>query len=280
MVTKASRVKDGPAARLAGTLYGRADQSVRTFGDVVVMTVDALRYLVSDIARGRFPWKEFFTQCWFIVSVAMLPMILVAIPFGVIISVQVGSLAQQVGATSFIGAANGLGMLKQGAPMVTALMMAGAVGSAIAADLGARTIREEIDALEVMGLSPIRRIVAPRLLATVVMGMFLCGVVAFSGVLTGYAFNVIAQSGTPGSFVASFAAFAQPADLVLAVFKSMLFGFIVGAVACNKGLSAKGGPRGVADAVNASVVLSIVLLFVVNVVITQLYAMVFPQRAG
>lgn len=264
-------------ASLVRDAYRRGDQSLATFGDVLVLTADAVRYMIFDIPRGRFAWREFLNQCWFIISVAVLPMILVAIPFGVIISVQVGALAEQVGAASFVGAASGLGVLKQGAPMVTALMLAGAVGSAIAADLGARTIREEIDAMEVMGLPPAQRIVAPRLLATVVTGPLLCGIVAFSGVVTGYVFNVVAQSGTPGSFVASFSDFAQPADLLLALAKATVFGFIVGVVACSRGLSASGGPRGVADAVNATVVLSVVLLFATNVVMTQLYAMVVPR---
>nr|WP_245645238.1 ABC transporter permease [Pseudonocardia acaciae] len=251
-------------------------ESFVTAGRMLVMSLDAVRYLVT----GRFPWKEFVSQAWFVVSVAVVPTLLVAVPFGVIISIQIGSLAQQVGATSFVGAANGLGVIRQGAPIVVALLLAGAVGSAICSDLGARTIREEIDALETMGISPVQRLVVPRVLATTLIGMLLCGVVAFAGVLTGFLFNVLAQGGTPGSYVSSFAAFAQPADLVLAEVKSAVFGVLVALVACYKGLTAKGGPKGVADAVNASVVLSVVLLFAVNVVITEIYATVVPQRLG
>lgn len=265
-----------PASALRG--FGqRADRALATFGDVLVLTADAVQHMVADLFRNRFPWREFLNQCWFIVTVSVVPTVLVAIPFGVIISIQVGALAEQVGASSFVGAASGLGVLKQGAPLVTALMLAGAVGSAIAADLGARTIREEIDAMEVMGLQPARRLVAPRILATMFAGPLLCGIVAFAGVLTGYVFNVVAQSGTPGSFVASFADFAQPNDLLLALGKATVFGFIVGVVACSRGLSASGGPGGVANAVNATVVLSVVLLFATNLIITQLYAMLVPR---
>ncbi len=258
------------------TVSRRVHESFVTAGRMLVMSLDAVRYLVT----GRFPWKEFVSQAWFVVSVAVVPTLLVAVPFGVIISIQIGSLAQQVGATSFVGAANGLGVIRQGAPIVVALLLAGAVGSAICSDLGARTIREEIDALETMGISPVQRLVVPRVLATTLIGMLLCGVVAFAGVLTGFLFNVLAQGGTPGSYVSSFAAFAQPADLVLAEVKSAVFGVLVALVACYKGLTAKGGPKGVADAVNASVVLSVVLLFAVNVVITEIYATVVPQRLG
>jgi phospholipid/cholesterol/gamma-HCH transport system permease protein len=265
---------------LATTVLGRIHESFVTAGRILVMSASSLRYLVSGIVRGEFQYKEFISQAWFVVGVAVVPTLLVAVPFGVIISIQIGSLAQQVGATSFIGAANGLGVIRQGAPIVVALLLAGAVGSAICADLGARTIREEIDALEVLGISPIQRLVVPRILATMLVGMLLCGVVAFAGVLTGFLFNVLAQGGTPGSYIASFAAFAQPADLALAELKSAVFGVLVALVACYKGLNAKGGPKGVADAVNATVVLSVVLLFAVNVVVTQIYAALVPQRLG
>jgi phospholipid/cholesterol/gamma-HCH transport system permease protein len=265
---------------VVATVLGRMHESFVTAGRILVMSASSMRYLVTGMVRGEFQYKEFITQAWFVVGVAVVPTLLVAVPFGVIISIQIGSLAQQVGATSFIGAANGLGVIRQGAPIVVALLLAGAVGSAICSDLGARTIREEIDAMEVLGISPIQRLVVPRILATMLVGILLCGVVAFAGVLTGFLFNLLAQGGTPGSYISSFAAFAQPSDLVLAEVKSALFGLIVALVACFKGLNAKGGPKGVADAVNATVVLSVVLLFAVNVVITQIYSVLVPQRLG
>lgn len=283
MRTLTGQAQGFPAGGSSGPLRiqtARIHQSFLTAGRIVVMTAAVLRYLATDIARGRFLYKEFVQQAWFVVGVAVVPTLLVAIPFGVIISIQIGSLAQQVGATSFVGAANGLGVIRQGAPIVVALLLAGAVGSAICSDLGARTIREEIDALEVLGIPAIQRLVVPRVVATALVAMLLCGVVAFAGVLTGFLFNLLAQGGTPGSYVASFAAFAQPADLVLAEIKSLVFGVIVALVACYKGLNAKGGPKGVADAVNASVVLSVVLLFAVNVIATQIYAVLVPPRLG
>jgi phospholipid/cholesterol/gamma-HCH transport system permease protein len=275
-----SRYTDTRLGGLVATVIGRMRDSFVTAGRILVMSASSLRYLVSGLVKGEFQYKEFISQAWFVVGVSVIPTLLVAVPFGVIISIQIGSLAQQVGATSFIGAANGLGVIRQGAPIVVALLLAGAVGSAICSDLGARTIREEIDALEVLGISPIQRLVVPRILATMLVGVLLCGVVAFAGVLTGFLFNVLAQGGTPGSYIASFAAFAQPADLALAEVKSALFGLLVALVASYKGLNAKGGPKGVADAVNATVVLSVVLLFAVNVVITQIDSALVPQRLG
>ena len=105
---------------------------VVTSGKLVVLGVESTSTAVSDIARGRFSWSEFLLQAWFMTKVSLLPTILVAIPFGVITSVQIGAVASQIGAGSFSGAINGIGVLRQGAPLVTSLMIAGAVGSATA----------------------------------------------------------------------------------------------------------------------------------------------------
>lgn len=253
---------------------------MRTFGRALRLALDALRYLVTDLVRGRFPAREAVLQGWFIISVTAIPAVLVSIPFGVIVSVQVGSLTQQVGATSMAGAAGGLGVIRQGSPMVSALLLGGAAGSAIAADLGARTIREEMDAMRTMGIDPVRRIVAPRLLAMTVIAAPLCVVVIFMGLAAGYLLNILAQHGTPGSYLSSFAAFASVSDLVVALLKATVFGFIVVVVACQRGLEASSGPRGVANAVNASVVIGVMAAFGVNLVITQLVSMFLPTKVG
>ncbi len=166
--------------------------------------------------------------------------------------------------------------------MVAALLMASAAGSAVCADLGSRKIRDEIDALEVMGISVVRRLVVPRLAAAIVVGVALTGLVCFVGFLSGgYLFNTFVMNGTPGSFVTTFASFATVGDFVLTMIKAVVFGAIVAIVACHKGgLDTRGGPAGVANSVNATVVASILLLMIVNVVFTQLYVMLFPRTGG
>lgn len=209
--------------------------------------------------------------------VSLLPTILVAIPFGVITSVQIGGVANQIGANSFIGAVNGIGVLRQGAPLVTSLMIAGAVGSAICSDLGARTVREEIDALKVMGISPVQRLVAPRVVAALVVALLLTVIVAMAAMTTAFIMVVGTGQISAGTYIESFVGLSQPTDLFLAEFKAFLFGFIATIVAAHKGLSARGGPKGVADAVNQAVVLSVILLAIVNVGVTQAYVMLVPQ---
>ena len=106
-------------------------------------------------------------------TTAVLPTVLVALPIGVTLSIQFALLANQVGATSMAGAAAGLAVIRQAASLVAAMLMAAAVGSAITADLGSRTMREETDAMEVMGVSVIRRLVVPRFGAAIMIGLAL-----------------------------------------------------------------------------------------------------------
>jgi phospholipid/cholesterol/gamma-HCH transport system permease protein len=258
----------------------KSDRSLQTLGRFFDLAAQALGYLIGDVIRLRHPWRETINQAWFIISVTAIPALLVSIPFGVIVAVQVGSFIQQVGASSISGAAGGLGVIRQGAPMVAALLLGGAAGSAVATDLGARTIRDEVDALRVMGVDPVQRLVAPRLAAMVLVAPVLCAFIIFMGLAAGYAINVGFQSGTPGSYIASFASFANVGDVVVAMFKTWLFGGVVILVACQRGLEAKGGARGVADAVNAAVVIGVVAVFVLNLIITQGVSMSMPLRMG
>jgi phospholipid/cholesterol/gamma-HCH transport system permease protein len=251
--------------------------SLNTVGDQFVLGVRTLQYFVIDLCTGRFQWKEFVRQGAFMAGTAVLPTVLVALPIGVTLSIQFALLAGQVGATSLAGAASGLAVIRQAASLVSAVLMAAAVGSAITADLGSRTMREETAAMEVMGVSVIRRLVVPRFAAAIMIAVALTGVVCFVGFLASYLFNVYFQNGAPGSFVATFASFTTTSDMILALLKAVVYGAIVAVVSCQKGLSTKGGPTGVANSVNAAVVESILVLMIVNVAVSQLYAMLFPR---
>ncbi|HUP99921.1 MAG TPA: ABC transporter permease [Aeromicrobium sp.] len=259
-------------------LIDHARIGIHTAGELVLLAIDASVAAVTSIVRGEFSWDEFFEQAWFMTRVSLLPAILVSIPFGVIVSVQVGGVAAQIGAQSFTGAVNAIGVMRQAAPLVSAVMIAGVVGSAVTADLGARAIREELDALRVMGVSPVQRLAAPRVVAAVLVGICLSAVVATTAIVTGYMIVVGGGSVSSGTYLGAFISFGQTLDLVMAVLKAIIFGFVAVVVAAHKGMNAKGGPKGVADAVNQAVVLSVILLALINVGITQVYVMLVPQR--
>lgn len=251
--------------------------AINTLGNQAIMAVRVIQTLVIDLVTGKFQWQEFIRQAAFMAGTSVLPTIFVALPIGVTLSVQFALLAGQVGATSMSGAASGLAVIRQAASLVAAIIMAAAVGSAITADLGARKIRDEIDAMEVLGISPIQRLVVPRFVAAILISIALTGLVCFTGFLASYLFNVYFQAGAPGSFVGTFASFTTTDDMKLAMVKAVVYGAIVGIVACEKGLSTRGGSIGVANSVNSSVVESILLLMIVNVAISQLYLILFPK---
>jgi phospholipid/cholesterol/gamma-HCH transport system permease protein len=243
-------------------------------GALFAMALDIMR----AVPKRPFQTKEFIQQCWFIASVTIVPTALVSIPFGAVIALQLGTLTRQLGAQSFTGAASVLAVVREASPIVTALLIAGAGGSAICADLGSRKIREELDAMEVLGISPIQRLVVPRVLACMLVAVLLNGLVSVVGVAGGYFFNVMIQGGTPGAYLASFTALAQLADLWTSEIKALLFGMVAAIVASYKGVTAGGGPKGVGDAVNQSVVITFMLLFVINFVVSAIYFQVVPQK--
>jgi phospholipid/cholesterol/gamma-HCH transport system permease protein len=260
-----------PPRKSAATRLGELVDGV---GGLVAFSVKTLRLVV----KPPFQTREFVQQTEFIAFVSVLPAMLVSIPFGAVIALQLGNLTKQLGAESFTGAASALATIREASPIVTALLLAGAAGTAICADLGSRTIREEIDALEVLGISTIQRLVVPRVLGCVVVAMLLNGLVSVVGVAGGYVFNVLVQGGSPGAFVTSFRTLATMHDLVLGEVKAAIFGLLAALIACYRGLTVKGGPRAVGDAVNQSVVIAFAALFVTNFVITSIYLQLVPEQ--
>ena len=108
--------------------------------------------------------------------------------------------------------------------------------------------------------------------------MLLNGVATLVGVMGGYSFNVLVQGGSPGAYVQAFTALAQLPDLYVGEIKAFVFGIVAGIVACHQGIKARGGPQGVGNGVNQSVVISFVLLFVVNTILTLVYYQIVPPK--
>ncbi|MEV6276628.1 ABC transporter permease [Nocardia sp. NPDC051832] len=252
------------------------DPAFSQVGNIFALSNDVLR----KTFKRPFQFRELIEQSWFVANVSILPSALVAIPFGAVVALQTGSLIKQLGAESFAGATSVLATVQQAAPVVTALIIAGAAGSAVAADLGSRTIREEIDAMEVLGIDPIQRLVVPRVLAMMLVAVLLNGLVSVVGIAGGYFYNVLLQGGTPGAYLASFSALAQLPDLWVGEFKALLFGFIAGVIASYKGLQPGRGPKGVGEAVNQSVVITFMTLFFVNLIVTLVYLQLVPAKGA
>ena len=255
-------------------MIGKAQFVLRETGNLFAISLEGLRR-TWDVKSW---WREFISQCWFIAKVTSIPVILISIPFGMVIALHVGTFNRQLGAESATGAAMVLAIVREAAPVATALLIAGAGGSAMTADLGARKIRDELAAMEVMAINPVHRLVTPRLWAAAFVGLFLVSLVSVAGIAGGYFFNVIVQGTTRGAYFQGFGSLVQLPDLYSALAKAFVFGFIAAMVACNKGIYAKGGPKGVGDAVNQAVVITFILIFFANFVMTTLYFALVPQK--
>lgn len=225
-------------------------------------------FTLRAVFSRPFQRREFVDQAWFIARVSMVPTVLVAVPFTVLVSFTINILLREIGAADLSGAGAALGAVTQVGPIVTVLIVAGAGATAICADLAARTIREEIDAMRVLGINPIHRLVVPRVLASTVIALLLNGLVCTIGILGGFMFSVFLQGVNPGSFVNGITLLTGFGELVVSQVKAGLFGMIAGLVACFLGLNVKGGAKSVGDAVNQTVVFAFMALFVVNVVVT------------
>ena len=243
-------------------------------GKMYAVGLEALHTLF----RRPWPVEEFVSQMWFLIKVTTVPVILISIPFGMVISLHVGSFVRQLGAQAHMGAAMVLAVVREEAPVATALLIAGAGGSAMCADLGSRRIRDEIDALEVLGIDPVHRLIMPRIIAASIVAVLLDAIVSVAGIAGGWFFSVIVQHGTTSSYFASFNELSQLPDLFMALLKALVFGYVGGTVACYKGYFAKGGPKGVGDAVNQAVVITFLLLFFLNFILTALYFNFVPQK--
>lgn len=252
--------------------------SAATIGRAMQLFAAVLRYSVTDSISLRLPIGELLVQAWTLLKVTATPAMLMAIPFGAMVSVVTAGFVNQVGATALQGAASGVGVVRQGAPITAGLLMGGAAASAIASDLGARAVREELDALRVIGIDPIRHLVVPRFLALLLIAPILCVVILVSGITAAYVLAVVVTDIAPGSYWQSFGTFTKVVDIWFAMGKTVVFAAIVAIISSFRGMEAKGGPRGVADAVNASVVLNVVCIVIANLAITQLQVMFFPME--
>ncbi len=217
-----------------------------------------------------FQWREFVEQGWFIIRVSLMPTMAVAVPVTVLFDFVFNILLIQTGLGDVSGAGTAVAVITQIGPIVTVLVVAGACATAICADLGARTIREEIDAMEVLGIDPIHRLVGPRVAAMCTVALLLNGLVSMIGLVGGYIFGVYLQNISGGAYLASLTYIVGLPEVVVATVKAFIFGLIAGLVGCYRGLTVRGGAKGLGVAVNETVVMCVVFLYAINVVLTAI----------
>ena len=170
----------------AGTLV----KPFRGFGGFLAMALDTFVCMF----RRPFAWRELLLQTWFVARVSLVPTLFLSIPFTVLTVFTFNVLLVEFGAADFSGTGASLGTVNQTGPIVTVLVVAGAGATAMCADLGARTIRDELDALRVMGINPIQSLVVPRVLAATIVALLLSSLVILVGLAGGFVFSVCSRT--------------------------------------------------------------------------------------
>ena len=237
---------------------------LRSLGGFLAMCLDVLVLSV----RRPWAWREFLLQSWFVARVSLFPTIALSIPFCVLVVFTLNILLIELGAADFSGAGAALGTVAQIGPLVTVLVIAGAGATAMCADLGARTIRDELDALRVMGVDPIQALVVPRVMAATLVSTMLAALVTMVGIAGSFVFSVFFQNVTPGAFASGLTLLVGLSQVIACLVKASLFGLAAGLIGCYKGISVGGGPQGVGDAVNETVVYTFMALFVIDLLAT------------
>lgn len=233
----------------------------------------------AALLQPPFPWwREFVLQCIFVLKVALVPIAISIAAWGFSgPGLQAGNFLVTFGTIDRAGGFMVVAIVREFGTFVTATVVAGIVGTTITAELGARKIRDEIDALRVLGVDPITYMVAPRILALVVTMMVLDVFALLFGVAGGYLASVGVLGGTTGGFLVNFFANTTFLDLAASVIKVGIFGLLIGVICCYKGLNVKGGAEGVGRAVNEAVVGCMLAIFFVNLVYTQYFLAAYPD---
>lgn len=198
-------------------------------------------------------------------GVDSLPIVLLTILFtGMVITLQTATEFVKYGAQSSIGGIVAVTMLRELAPVLTGVVVAGRVGAAIAAEIGSMKVTEQIDALRVMAVNPIQYLVVPRMLACVVMVPILVIFADIIGTVGGYLVATMYAGISSFTYLNSITVFAAVHDVIGGLCKAMVFGGIVAIIGCHKGLSTEEGAEGVGRATTGSVVSSIIAIFISN----------------
>lgn len=255
---------------------------VEAFGAIAgEMKADAVRLiafhgeLFAELARAlarpkSVRWGNVFTQVE-VAGVNAVPIAsLVSFLVGLIIAFQAAMLMKIFGAEIYVADLIGLAVIRELGPLVSGIILAGRSGSAFSAELAAMKAAEEVDAISTMGLSPVRELALPRVLASLISTPMVTIIASFMGVLGG-SFVLIAMGYAPGVFWAGAISQVSMAALFIGLFKSIVFGFTMSAVGCQRGLAAGDGPGAVGLATTSGVVANIVLI----VALDSLFAVVF-----
>ena len=256
----------------------RSVELLRTLEGIFDLTAATLRAIV----RRPVSWpRDTVVETWTLIRRCTFPLALSTFAFGFgAPGIQGGNIDSALGTIDRLGVNFVTSSVREFSPWITGMVVAGVGGTAICADLGARKIREELDALSVLGVDPVRVLVLPRFLALGVVTPLLNLVGVASAALAGLVATTVVFHAPAAGFRATFTNnFALP-ELWGSVLKTVFFGLIVAAVCCYKGMHASGGPAGVGRAVNQAVVIAFATIWIFNYAFTSVLLASYPALQG
>ncbi|WP_157182938.1 MlaE family ABC transporter permease [Sciscionella marina] len=250
-----------PSAAIVGRIPGPALHPVAEAGAMVQLlgrtAWDAIRRPIGYWGAVKDEIYRTLRLCWF-------PLILSSLTFCLLFAILALTLLILIGASNRYGQYFLIYNMRAFSPWINAMVVAGVVGASMTADLGARKIREELDAFVVLGIDPIRELVLPKILTAIVMTCLLNLVSVVAGTVAGLIGVGWVGQVDAGIYFATLFSNITPIEIALALFKSALFGVAIGVICSYKGINSRGGAIGVGRAVNQAVVLSFVVIFVID----------------
>ena len=223
---------------------------------------------------------EFLEQCWLCVKRAFIPLMFCTAVFSWgAPGITGGSIIATLATPDRLGAFAIMASVRELATWINGMVIAGVVGTAICSDLGARKIREELDALAVLGTDLVKTLIVPRFLALGLMTVIFNYWNTAISILFQMVADITVWHQSAAGFIETFSSNFTIAEIVFNTIKVLTFGFIIAVVCCYKGMNAKGGAAGVGRAVNQAVVISFCLIYVYNYMINALLLAAFPQTA-
>ncbi|HET9074214.1 MAG TPA: ABC transporter permease [Solirubrobacteraceae bacterium] len=253
---------------MAGVLkiYSPFRAFIETIGAMILLF---RRSIVAALTPPYNYGPELVDQFLFALRLGWFPMILASLAFTYgPAGIEIGDFLNLLGAIDRLGGLFVLIVMREFAPLVCAIVMAGVAGTAMTADLGARKIREELDALMVLGVDPIKSLVVPRFLSLMLLTPLFSIYALLFGTLGGV-FVTLTNGAQVGPFFANFFSQATTIEFLAMLVKSTLFGAMIAIVCCYKGLTASGGAEGVGRAVNQAVVIAFLGIGAIDYTFTQ-----------
>lgn len=261
-----SRTKQEEAPSIGEVLGEAAKRAVAAVQDYSLLSFRSL----TNLANSPHYFQDTLDQMDD-VGVGSLPIILLSGFFiGGVMVLQTGAQFVRFGETSLTGDVVSLALVRELGPAITGLLTAGRCSSGIASELGSMLVTEQVDAMRAMGTDPSRKLVTPRVLATMLMVPLLTALMVFVGLLGGCVASVFSLQLSAVAFWRSAVDILEFSDLMQGFMKSLAFAFILATVGCYKGLTVRGGTQGVGRATTQAVVISSVFIIVADLFLTKL----------